>query len=269
MYQVCQRYPHLGLNDSTLSPDAQTLRNPPIGTFLRSDPSLQRNVEEIYPLCSGSLEGASPAQKREELRRRWKACSRLRSALLFAVEPLAQTLVEAGIYLGERGDYEAALAVMSFIALRVDPYRSPMPFTAQRTKGWLMLVKLMSHTAAASYFSSVGAAAGGGAGATTARTGTKAKISEVLARTDQVAACRLALTLIAAWTPTAHASEPRLTGEAAELAHQIAALPGRPQEDIPLNITPEDERRFMDTLLGPVRELSELALDVLTEEFGT
>ena len=267
VYQVCQQNPYLHVNEATLSPDLETLRNPLIGASLSADKSLRRHVEEIYSRNSGSLQGADPSQKREELKRRWKECSRLRSARLFAVEPLCQVLVEASIYFGERGDFAAALVVMSFVAFYVDPYRSPMPFGAQRLKGLLMLAKLLTHTAAAF------AGAGGGATPAPSLSGAVgSKVSEILARADQVTACHLLLVFIMRFSPTAHSGEP-LSGEAAELLHEIESLEGRQQETsmlqaISRNPGGEDESQFMEIVLGPVRELAELALDVLTEEFG-
>ncbi|RYP24768.1 hypothetical protein DL765_000314 [Monosporascus sp. GIB2] len=263
VYQACQRYPHLGLNSFSITPDLQAFQKPRIKHFLSSNMSLQRNVEEIYPSCSGSLQGMGALDKREELRRRWGKCEQLRKAMLFAIEPLAQFLVEASIYFGEQDDFPAALAVSCFVALQSDPYRSPMPFAAQRVKGMLMIAKILTNTAP-----SVASPP------TNAATGTvRSKLSETLAKMDQITVCQVVLTLVLRWGPAAHSNDWQVCSQAKDLLKDIESLPGREKEHAMVNAFlknpsgPEERLFFEIGVLKPIRELSEIAIDILSAEF--
>lgn len=263
MYQVCRSYPHLELNSFSLTPDIQVLRKPHIQESLNSNISLQRNVEEIYPSCSTSLQGIDSLEKKKELRRRWNMCKQLREAEMFAVEPLSQVLVETSIYFGEQGDFPAALAISCFIALQVDPYRYPMPFAAQRVKGLLMIARILTNTAPGIAEPPTGGARGA------ART----RLSEILAKTDQVTMCHAVLVLVIHWGPAAHSPEWEVCSQARDLLKDIQNLPGRENEYAMVemfsrNPSGPDENLFFEiAVLRPMRELSEIALDIMALEF--
>ncbi|RYP81968.1 hypothetical protein DL770_005729 [Monosporascus sp. CRB-9-2] len=263
VYQACQRYPHLELNSFSLTPDLEAFQKPRIKYFLSSNMSLQRNVEEIYSSCSGSLQGMDALGKREELRRRWGKCEQLRKAMLFAIEPLAQFFVESSIYFAEQDDFPAALAVSCFVALQSDPYRSPMPFAAQRVKEMLMIAKLLTNTAPG--------VASPPANTTTATV--RSKLSEILAKMDQITVCQFVLTLVLRWGPAAHSSDWQVCSQAKDLLKDIESLPGREKEYAMVkaflkNPSGPDEGLFFEVgVLKPIRELSEIAIDVLSAEF--
>lgn len=211
-------------------------------------------------------------QKRRELARRWGQCGRLRAARMFAVDPLCHVLVEAIIYLSERGDFAAALAIACFVSRHVEPYRHPAPFSAQRVKGALTLANILSNTAAAS-------AASSSASGSTAR----ARISELLARTDQVSVCQAIAMLVVRWGPAAHSEEWQVYAQAREMLADIESLPGRERENASVRAVfgnpgggngggggggPDERSELFGEILTPIRNLAELALDVLAEEFG-
>lgn len=263
VYQVCRVYPHLELNSFSLAPDIQVLRKAPVQESLNSNMSLQRNVEEVYPGCSMSLQGIDTLEKREELRRRWSMCRQLRKTKMFAMEPLSQVLVEAGIYFGEQGDFAAALAISCFIALEIDPYRYPMPFAAQRVKGLLMIAKLLTNTAPGVSSPPIGDTKGAA----------KTRLSELLAKTDQVTICHAMLVLVLHWGPAAHSSEWQVCSEAKGLLKDIKTLPGREKEYAMVETLyrnpngPDESIYFEIGVLRPIRELSEIALDIMALEF--
>lgn len=230
---------------------------------LNSNMSLQRNVEEVYPGCSTSLQGIDTLEKREELRRRWSMCKQLRKTKMFAIEPLSQVLVEAGVYFGEQGDFAAALAISCFIALEIDPYRYPMPFAAQRVKSLLMIAKLLTNTAPGVSSPPIGDTKGAA----------KTRLSELLAKTDQVTICHAMLVLVLHWGPAAHSSEWQVCSEAKGLLKDIKTLPGREKEYAMVETLyrnpngPDESIYFEIGVLRPIRELSEIALDIMALEF--
>ncbi len=184
---------------------------------------------------------------------------------MFAVEPLSQVLVEAVIFLGEQGDFAAALSVACFIALQIDPYRNPMPFAAQRVKGMLMVAKILTNTAP-------GVAA---PPADDRREAVQTKLSNILVQTDQVTVCHAVLALVIRWGPAAHSNEWEVCSEARDLLKDIEALPGREKECAMVNAFsrnpsgPDESLFFEIGVLKPIQELSRIALDVIAVEFAS
>ncbi|KAL7628609.1 hypothetical protein AAE478_000124 [Parahypoxylon ruwenzoriense] len=264
IYQVCQKYPHPELNSFSLVPDFGRLQHPPIKESLNSNKLLQRRVEEIYPVCSGSLQGLSLVEKSKQLGQRWKMCAPLRKAELYAIEPLHQVFVEAGVYFSEQNNFAYGLAISCFIALNSDPYRGPMPFDGQRVKGMLMIAKLLTHTASAA------STVPSGSGVALAT-----RISRALSKMDQVTMCQIALTMVIRYSPEAHSKEWQVYIQARDLLNELEGLPGRERENtmvyaISRNPNSPDEKPFFETVvLDPIRTLAQFALEVMDTEFGS
>ncbi|KAK7752438.1 hypothetical protein SLS62_005591 [Diatrype stigma] len=265
VYEVCQMYPHLELNLFSLTPNFEVLGKSPAQEPLRSNETLRRKVEKIYPRCSTALHGVDVPQRREELQRRWGLCKPLRKAKMFAIQPLTQAVVEACIYFGERGDFAAALAISCFVAIQVDPYRSPMPFDAQRVKGLLILARILTNTASGKFLPPMGST----------KDAVKTKLSDILAKTDQLLICQVVLALVVRWGPSAHSDEWQVCSEARDLLENLKALSGREKEYAKVetfakNPSGPDESIFFEAgVLRPIRELSDIALDIMTLEFGS
>lgn len=265
VYEVCQRYPHLELNLFSLTPNFQVFKETPVQESLRSNTTLRRKVEKIYPSCSTPLQGVEASQKKEELQRRWNLCKELRKAKMFAVQPLSQVVVEASVYFGERGDFAAALAISCFIAIQIDPYRCPMPFDAQRVKGLLMIARILTNTASGKAFPSVGSN----------QDVVKTKLSDILAKTDQLLMCHVVLALVVRWGTAAHSDEWQVCSEARDLLKNLKSLSGREKEYAMVETFaknpggPDASLFFEIGVLRPTRELSEIALDIMSVEFGS
>ncbi|KAI1109170.1 hypothetical protein F5Y14DRAFT_433521 [Nemania sp. NC0429] len=272
VYQVCRRYPHLGLNRLSVAPDIEKPQDPPALGHLSGNESLRNTVEEIYPWCSVPLLGLSQPDKHKQLRRRWAACKALRDARspAHAIEPLPRVLAEATIYFGEQGDFEYGLPISSFLATHVDPYKAAAPFAPQRVKGLLMIAKLLANIAPARLDTS-----SGGAKAVTSIKGLRGTISEALGKMDRVTTCQILCELVTYYAPAAHSKEWSVLGEAQEMLDDIAALPGRETEDALVKAFvrnpngAEETRFFQQAVLSPLRELSALCLDVMDTEFGS
>ncbi|KAI0022574.1 hypothetical protein F4780DRAFT_184270 [Xylariomycetidae sp. FL0641] len=258
VYQVCQRYPHLDLNHFSLVPEVQNLREPPI---IRSG-ALSRDVETLYSSCSGPLHGQSLPDRAKAIRSRWQTCADLRKANMFAIEPLTQVLVEASMYFSEQERYEYSLAISCFLALHSDPYRAPMPFAPQRVKGLLMVAKLLANTGPANPSSGTGGRC-------------SSQIKQALSEMDQATMCQVVLMLVMHYAPAAHSKEWAICQEAMALLNDLESLPGRETEQalvraLVRNPSAPEERRFFETaVLKPIQKLSEFALPVMTEEFGS
>ncbi|KAI1103304.1 hypothetical protein F4804DRAFT_232766 [Jackrogersella minutella] len=259
VYQVCQNYPNLELNSFSLAPDVDKLRHPPIKQFPNSSKPLQRNLAEVHELCDEPLQGDSPAGKREQLCKRWKLCAQLRKAELYAIDPLYQELVDAAVYLGDQGKFGYALAITCFLALKCDPYRTPMPFAGPRLKGVMMIAKLLATGPLA-------ATVGDGGDLAT-------RVSQALKKLDQVTICQVLLMVAIHHSPSAHSKEWRLYHEAKDLLKDLESLPSRETETALVdafgrNQGGSEERRFFNTaVLEPIRGLAGFALEIMEAEF--
>ncbi|KAI1203900.1 hypothetical protein F5X97DRAFT_317919 [Nemania serpens] len=272
VYQVCWRYPHLGLNRLSVAPDIQKPQDTQASGLLSGNKSLSTTVEEIYPWCSASLLGLSQPDKHKQLRRRWAACKTLRDTRspAYAIEPLPRVLAEATMYFGEQGSFEYGLSISSFLATHVDPYKAAAPFAPQRVKGLLMIAKLLANAAPADQDAS-----SGGAKVLTSTKSLRGIMSKALGKIDRVTMCQILCELVTYYAPAAHSKEWSVLGEAQEMLDDIAALPGRGTEDALVkafvrNPNGAEERRFFEqAVLSPLRELSAFCLDVMDTEFGS
>lgn len=268
VYQACRAYPHLRLNSLSLAPDIQTLQDPR-GPNLSKNETLSATIEDIYPWCSTPLLGLSAPEKQKQLRRRWSACKPLRDSRAYAIEPLPHVLAEASMYFGEQGNFAHSLCISSFIATKIEPYKSAAPFAPQRVKGVFMVAKLLANTAPAdlgprtkedSLISSKSLVG---------------KISTALGKMDQATMCQALLEMVVYYAPAAHSKGWAIFHEARDLLSDIGALQGRENEDALVkafmrNPNGLDERQFFDqAVLGPLRELSKFCFDIMDSEFGS
>ncbi|KAI2618483.1 hypothetical protein GGR54DRAFT_640606 [Hypoxylon sp. NC1633] len=264
VYQACQMYPHLELNSFSLVPDLDKLRHPPIKQFLHSNKSLQQNVDQIYSTCTEPVRGSSWEEKSKELGRRWKMCSKLREAKLYAIEPLTHVLVEADVYFGVRGEFASGLAIACFLALNSDPYKGPMPFIEPRVKRMFLIAKLLANTASATE-----SALGGGC------TTTEERIYRALSQIDQATMCQIILRIIIHYCPAAHSKDWQVYHQAKDLLDDLESLPGRDTENAVIdafvrNHKGLEERRFFEiSVLEPIQTIAGFALEVMDTEFGT
>lgn len=262
-HQAALEYPHLDLNALSLTPDfASTTPKP----TMRVADFGARKLEEIYNACSAPIPTDPPSKYAEALRRRWQLCKPLRDAGLFAVEPVPEVLGQATIYLGEhRGDYAGSLAVSSFLVLRSDPFKSPMPFGAARLKGLLLMANLMSNTAPLSGSTSV----------SSSDASLKGRIAYALSRMDQATMTQAVLAIATYWAPRAHSEDWAIYHEAAAQLRDIEGLRGREKERVLIqrwvkDQTDQEAALFFDyAVLKPVQELAGFALEVMASEFGS
>jgi hypothetical protein len=264
VYQVCQLYPHLELNAFSLNPDLSVFRIPSTQTSFHSSQTLQKLVEKIYPACSTPLSGLSlsedPAQV---LRNRWHMCEPLRKAKLFAIEPLPHVMGAASIYIGERGNYPASLALCCFLALNSDSCKSPMPFSATRVKGLLMIANLLSNTAPIS-----------ASGVPSSGDSVNARLAQALRKMDQATMSQAVLSIAVRWAPLAHSEDWQVYQEATQQLRDIESLPGRGKEKGLIGIWAKDpgdlegKLFFEYAVLNPIREIAGFALEVMDTEFG-
>ncbi|GAP83604.2 putative SET and MYND protein [Rosellinia necatrix] len=270
-YQVCQKYPHLDLNNLSVAPEVSKVRDSQAPGLFSGGQSLSATIEEIYPWCAASLQDLSEPDQRKQLRRRWKACGPLRDpgVRAYAVEPLPLVLAEAGMYLGGRGDFAAALCVAAFRAVHADPYANPAPFAPARVKGLLLVAKLLANTAPAPAPTTPGRDVSSSPGGRP-----RADVSVALAAMDQVTMCQALLELVAYHAPAAQSKGWRVAREASDLLDDIEALPGRDTEGALVkafirNPDGAEERRFFEqAVLGPLRDLAGFCLNIMDEEFG-
>lgn len=262
-HQAALEYPHLDLNALSLTPDfASTTPKP----TMRVADFGARKLEEIYNACSAPIPTDPPSKYAEALRRRWQLCKPLRNAGLFAVEPVPEVLGQATIYLGEhRGDYAGSLAVSSFLVLRSDPFKSPMPFGAARLKGLLLMANLMSNTAPLSGSTSV----------SSSDASLKGRIAYALSRMDQATMTQAVLAIATYWAPRAHSEDWAIYHEAAAQLRDVEGLRGREKERVLIqrwvkDQTDQEAALFFDyAVLKPVQELAGFALEVMASEFGS
>ncbi|KAI0008921.1 hypothetical protein F4779DRAFT_641288 [Xylariaceae sp. FL0662B] len=265
VYQVCQRYPHLELNLFSLTPDLKRLRNPPVKQSTHTDELIRREVEELYPSCSGLLQGLTSEEQLKALKQWWKACAQLRKAELYAVEPLNHVLVEACVYFSKNGNFACSLAISCFLALNSDPYTSPMPFSAQRVKGMLMVAKLLANTAPGDVPSVMS-----GSGDSLA-----SRISQALSKMDQATMCQMVLTMVVYYGPSAHSTQWQVYHQAKDMLADLESLPGRDIERglvkaFARNSNGSEERRFIESaVLEPIQQLAGFALEIMVNEFGS
>ncbi|KAI0852504.1 hypothetical protein F5Y00DRAFT_174166 [Daldinia vernicosa] len=251
MYQVCQQYPHLELNSFSLVPDLDKLRHPPIKQHLQSNRSLQKYIEKIYPKYIEPLQGLSLPEFSKQLRRRWKICAPLREAGLYAVEPLAQVIVDAGIYFCQKKNFQYALALWCFLALNSDPYKAPMPFSVLRVKGMFMIAKLLANTASVPPPASSGDTES-----------LSARISQFLGKIDQATMCQTILVMVIHHCPAAHSKEWQIYHQAKAQLNDLESLKGRETENALVNAfarnpTGSEESRFFKmAVLEPIQTLA-------------
>lgn len=119
--------------------------------------------------------------------------------------------------------------------------------------------------------------AGGGASvaSTKGRKDLRDKISAVLDDIDHTTVCQTLFTLVAHHAPAAHSQEWAVLGVAKDLLGDIAELPERENQNALIKAfmrNPEQavlSQFFEQIVLGPLRELSGLCLDIMESEFGS
>ncbi|KAI0409420.1 SET domain-containing protein [Xylaria palmicola] len=272
VYQVCRIYPHLRLNSLSLAPEIQNPHPSDAPGLLHEDKSLSAIVEEIYPWCSTSLLTLSQADQDRQLRRRWAACKPLRDSRhpAYAIEPLPRVLAEASMYFGAQGNFAYSLALTSFLAIRVDPYKSAAPFAPARVKGLLMVAKLLTNISPSDLDTSTS-----GATALISTKGLREALPKALAKIDQASVCQALLELVTHYAPAAHSKEWSVFCEAKDLLADLEALQGRETEDALVrafvrNPNGTEERRFFEqAVLGPLREVAAFCMEIMDTEFGS
>ncbi|KAI0136657.1 hypothetical protein BJ170DRAFT_24106 [Xylariales sp. AK1849] len=265
VYHVCQLYPHLVLNSFSLNSDLDIFRDAPVQQSSQANESLQRLVEKIHPICSKPLidPGVSEGSV-QVLRKRWHMCEPLRIAKLYAIEPFPRVMGQASIYFGERNNFPYSLAICCFLALRSDPIKSPMPFSAVRIKGLLMIANLLSNTAPIS-----------GATLPTSGASVSARLTQALSKMDQATMTQAILAIAVRWATMAHSDEWQVCQEAKSQLKDLENLPGRDKEKALIRAwarnqgASEGKLFFEYAVLSPIRELAEFALEVMDTEFGS
>ncbi|KAK7941034.1 uncharacterized protein PG986_013421 [Apiospora aurea] len=265
VYEVCQVYPHLGLNRLSLTPDLNIFSNSPTSGSFRANGALQHVVDEIFLECSQPLADMDFAERSKLLGNRWKKCEPLRKDKLYAVEPLPRVLSEASIYFTELGKFSHSLAISCFLALNCDPFQYPMPFHPFRVKGMLAVGKLISNTGQ-------GYATGTAQGSINEPM--ESRLKQVFDVTDSITVAQAALMMGAWWGPKAHSEEWQPYQEAVEVLKDVETIPGRSDEKKMLSLWAEGgqdleaELFFKHAVLKPVQELASLALVIMDTEFG-
>ncbi|KAH7035223.1 uncharacterized protein B0I36DRAFT_381975 [Microdochium trichocladiopsis] len=162
VYQACQRYPHLQLNDLSLATDLSELirqqTSPPLSKtkdFSKAIAQVQASFTSLPtpPRSSSGATTTADAGSTEDLRRRWSLCQPLLLAdtthsTPFAIHPVPEILTDAVIHFSSRANYAAGLALSSLLATQVEPVRNPFPESPGRVKGLLTLAKLLANAAA-------------------------------------------------------------------------------------------------------------------------
>ncbi|KAI1213976.1 uncharacterized protein F4807DRAFT_207617 [Annulohypoxylon truncatum] len=261
VYQVCQMYPNLELNSFSIMRDIDKLRNPPVKQFLNSSKALQRNIEEIYPICMAELQIPDATAMRKQLRQRWKLCAQLRNAGLYAIEPLNRVLRDAGLYFVIKGKFAHAFAIECFRALNSEPYIAPAPFFATRVQRMFMMTKILT--------------SGPFSASTEGSSGELAtKISRFSNKIDQPTMCQMLLLGVIYHCPAAKSDEWQLRYQALDMLDDLKSLAGRETENALVDTftknpnDPEQRRFFNTTVLEPIEEAAGFALEIINAEFG-
>ncbi|KAI0890515.1 uncharacterized protein GGS22DRAFT_14563 [Annulohypoxylon maeteangense] len=263
IYQTCQVYPNLELNLSdpfSLVRDIDGLRNPPIKQFLSLNKSLQNNIAEILPIFETKLKFWDPVAMQQQVRHRWKLCAQLRTAGLYASDPLLRVLGDASLCFARTGKHAYAFAIECFGALNISPVISPAPFFASRVKSMLMLTRVLSL----------------GPFSTPARSREEfaTRFAQHLSKVDQATMCQALLVAIIQYCPAAKSDEWQLRYQAQDLLDDLKSLPGRETENALVdafakNPNGPEERRFYNTVVvGPIQEVAGFALRIMEAEFG-
>ncbi|KAI0388327.1 SET domain-containing protein [Xylariaceae sp. FL0594] len=270
VYQVFKVYPHLHLNNHrSLAPDIQREGLITPGP-LSEDKSLRDIVEATYPRCSSTPIRLAGAEKGRELHERWKAVRPIaRKFMAHAIEPVPCVLTEAGVYFVEQDNFAYSLCITSFLAMQVDPFKTPAPFAPHRVKSLLMIAKLIANAA---YTLQAG---GAEPGALVSAETLPGKISQVLRAMDCATVSQVLLELVLAWSPAAHSKKWSIFQEAQELLADLESLPGRETEDSYVKAFLQNpagvvERRFfLETVHDPLHKLSEYCPDIMDSEFDS
>lgn len=213
------------------------------------------------------LRNMEPTAKHKWLRKAYKSASWFPENDRWAIEPFAQLVDEAAVYYGKtRVNHECALAIACLLAYEIEPYKHPIPFHNERTKGLSAiaielsqtapepekLVKLARDMAAKKKLSAAGV--------------------RVLADLDQVSMCQMVLSLINAYKDRT----PKVDWDGVSMFRwmiaEIESLPGRDRENSLINAWIMDpkgmDKFFRYALVEPLKALSELGKAVLEVDLG-
>ncbi|KAI1329138.1 SET domain-containing protein [Xylariaceae sp. FL0255] len=280
VYQMASQYPHLSLNTLSLAPDLQQEFISDPSPRPVADSSLAATVEEIYPWCAKPLSrNLTRTETAKALRHKWRACKPLIAAKDYAIEPLSLVLAQAVGYFNEEGHEDAptCLAIWCFKAIYLEPYKEPAPFGVARVKTLLLIAKMIANLAAPTSieYDSIGRRIAAG------RTGPRSRAAEKAKVNDPTTICQLLAELTLHYAPedasAANGVENEwwLYREARWLLADIESLPARETESALVkafkrNPRGSEERRFFDqVVLNPVKELADLALEIMESEFGS
>ncbi|KAK6197237.1 hypothetical protein LQW54_010807 [Pestalotiopsis sp. IQ-011] len=252
--KVALKYPHIELNSLSLNPGLMTGRRP------AHAPSVtQSQIEEIYLSCT---QPQDLSNRKLNLMERWKLCEPLRRAGLFAVAPVPQIISEASVYFAACQDLPSGLALSCFLIIYCDPFQEPMPFSATRLKGLLMLANVLSNTILLPRSLPAGGAL-------------DIKVARALQNMDQVTLYQAILVIIVRWGPSAHSKDWLVYRQAVDQLKQVESLPGRDDAKSLVKIwaadidIPEATEFFELHVLKSLRELAEFATEIMDSEFGT
>jgi hypothetical protein len=255
VYQVWRESHLLSLNQLSLVPQLDHAQAP--GVDFKAYSTLPKNeMETMYDNCQNLT-----SRGLERLRDRWRICRPLVDAQMWAVDPLAQTIVETAImFHTDRQDYASALSLACFAASHADPYKFAAPFKPWRVKGAFMVARLLAVTAPAA------------ASGELARKSAYPAIASLLAQCDQVSICQAMLHLVMRWGPLGHSDDWQVVMMAKAMFADIGSLPGREEQATLLEkwvTSPRDGegRVFFDSqVLQPMRDLAAFAPDLLKQE---
>jgi hypothetical protein len=255
VYQVCRASPLLPLNRFSLVPGFHELRAPPL------------NQEHYVKLTKGQIEQVYEACQQlssnglERLRNRWRLCRQLVQAKSWAIEPLAQTIVETAIMLhSERAKFAEALCLACFAVSLIDPYKFVAPFKPWRVKGMLMVARLLALTAPLA------------ASGELAREATYPALAGVLMQCDQVSICEAILLMVLRWGPLGHSNDWSVVQMAKAMMADIQSLPGREKQMSLLRAwaaesgSQEGRAFFYSEVLRPIQQIVAFAPDILEAE---
>jgi hypothetical protein len=254
VYQVCQYSQLLSLNRFSLAPRLEDLRAPPLDA-LRYAKLSKRQMEQIYDDCEQLT-----SRGHERLGDRWRLCRPLVEAKTWALDPLAQTVVETAIMLhSDRGSYANALSLACFAAIQADPYKFVAPFKPWRVKGNLMIARLLAVIAPLA------------ASGQLTKSADHPAVVRVLTTCDQASMCEAMLLMVLHWGPLGQSEKWPLLQMAKVMMADIYGLPGREKQTALLaawaaSQDGEGQNFFESQVLRPMQEVAAFAPDILASE---
>ncbi|KAG8675276.1 hypothetical protein FPOAC2_01325 [Fusarium poae] len=266
VYQVCADSPIIGMNHHSLVADVGKLGRHPGATDLNKVSAAKRHSEELSELLEEKESTGSLETRRSYLRKRYQRCRGLAAEDMWAISPLPQLLSEISILYAEEGNFAYALVTACFITTSCDSYRHVIPYHPVRTKGLLLVAKLLANTAAdTAYLESSQAVAVKG--------DFNQRALQTLQDIDQVSLCQMLLIMILKSVPKGYVQEWEVSVTAKQMLDEIDQLPGRGQELSLINTWREDPeadqaRAFFEyAVVKQVDALANLGLEVLEMDF--